>query len=88
MEAPERPEVHPLARAQARVSSEVTSLRHDQVVLQDQHALALLPLMDGTRDRAALAEELASSAGTGAASVASALEVFLLQLAELGLLRH
>jgi SAM-dependent methyltransferase len=85
-EAPDRPEVHPLARAQAGASAEVTSLRHDQVVLQDPNARTLMTLMDGTRDRAALADELERLTGASGASARSAVQDFLPQLANLGLL--
>jgi hypothetical protein len=56
---PERPEAPALARAQARTASEVTSLRHEQVKLEQPHAAKLLALMDGSGDRPALAADLA-----------------------------
>jgi SAM-dependent methyltransferase len=87
LQAPERPEVHRLARAQVRSGQEVTTLRHDQVILRDPHAQALVSLMDGTRDRAALADELARSAGTSRAGAERAVQEFLVHLAALGLLR-
>ena len=53
--APDRPVASPLARLQARTRDSVTTLLHTQVGIADMNALRLLPLVDGTRDRAALA---------------------------------
>ncbi len=53
----ERPVASRLARMQALRGSEVANLRHRKADL-DPAALALLPLLDGTRDRAGLAEEM------------------------------
>jgi len=55
MEPPERPVASPLARLQAHTSDRVTTLLHVPVSIADTNALKLLPLVDGTRDRAALA---------------------------------
>jgi SAM-dependent methyltransferase len=52
---PDRPLASPLARFQARTRSNVTTLLHTQVEIADVNALRLLPLVDGTRDRGALA---------------------------------
>ena len=51
----ERPVASPLARLQACTSDVVTTLLHVPVRIADTNALRLLPLVDGTRDRAALA---------------------------------
>ena len=51
----DRPAASPLARLQARDGDSVTTLLHTQVRIADANALRLLPLVDGTRDRAALA---------------------------------
>ena len=51
----ERPVASPLARLQARTRNVVTTLLHMPVSLADADALRLLPFVDGTRDRAALA---------------------------------
>ena len=51
----DRPVASPLARLQARTRDSVTTLLHTQVGIADANALRLLPLVDGTRDRAALA---------------------------------
>jgi SAM-dependent methyltransferase len=55
----ERPLACPLARLQAASSSpRVTSILHRSVTLQDETARAFLTLLDGTRDRQALVQEL------------------------------
>ena len=54
----ERPVASPLARLQARSGDQVSTLLHTTVAIADIHALKLLPLVDGTRDRAALAAAL------------------------------
>ena len=48
----------PLARDQALEGQRVTNLVHEVVDLADTGLLRLLPLLDGTRDRQALAAEL------------------------------
>lgn len=48
------PTVRPLARLQAQSQSFVTNLLHERVTLDDEVQGALLPYLDGTRDRAAL----------------------------------
>jgi len=53
--ASDRPVASPLARLQARTNDTVTTLLHTQIAIADVNALRLLPLVDGTRDRAALA---------------------------------
>jgi SAM-dependent methyltransferase/methyltransferase-like protein len=60
------PGEHPVASAVARVQLEcgetVTNLRHDAVKLDDEIVRRLLPLLDGTRDRAALVAALGEPA--------------------------
>jgi SAM-dependent methyltransferase len=56
--AGERPRVTPLARHQAEQGEFVTNLRHAQVRVEDERGRRLITLLDGTRDRAALAREL------------------------------
>ena len=51
--APERPVASPLARLQATQGDTVTNVLHQHVTL-DALTRALLPLLDGTRERAAL----------------------------------
>ncbi|HEX2542723.1 MAG TPA: class I SAM-dependent methyltransferase [Caldimonas sp.] len=52
--AADRPLASPLARLQAGTRDRVTTLLHMAVSIADRSALQLLPLVDGTRDRAAL----------------------------------
>ena len=60
----ERPVASPLARWQAGHGNFVTTLYHNTMYLEDALAKQLLGLLDGTRDRAQLVEELAPVAGT------------------------
>jgi SAM-dependent methyltransferase len=89
----ERPEVSPLARAQATIGDAVSSLSHRSVVLQDLVSRELVPAIDGTRDRAQLAAALASAARRASmpedrvAKIVGNLEEHLGELARLGLLR-
>ena len=53
-----KPRASAAARAQARRGKAVTNLRHFLVDLDDGVALKMLPLLDGTRDAAAVAREL------------------------------
>ena len=59
----ERPEASPLARHQARSGQLVTNLRHTTVRLEDDLGRRLVALLDGTRDRAQLVDELRSFLG-------------------------
>jgi hypothetical protein len=86
--SPERPVASALARAQARAGPEVTSLRHIQVSLDDERASALLTLMDGTRDREALVEELLKLGDIDRSEAATSVDQYVKRLAELGLLRR
>lgn len=52
------PRTSPLARHQARSGEVVTNLRHVSVRIEDELGRRLVALLDGTRDRAALAAEL------------------------------
>ena len=60
--ATERPVASPLARLQARDSDAVTSFAHVRVRLSDEDSRRLLTLLDGTRDRAALATAMSGPA--------------------------
>lgn len=60
----ERPTASPLAREQVRYTARVTNLRHEMIDLQDMDR-KLLPLLDGSRDRAALAESLSPVVASG-----------------------
>lgn len=53
-----RPAVSELARWQAKHGGAITSLLHDSVQLESAFMRKLVPLLDGTRDRAALLEAL------------------------------
>jgi hypothetical protein len=54
----ETPRASPLARHQAQAGELVTNLRHASVRIEDELGRQLLALLDGTRDRAALAAQL------------------------------
>jgi SAM-dependent methyltransferase len=54
----ERPEASPLARHQARSAQLVTNLRHTSVRLEDDLGRRLVVLLDGTRNRVQLVDEL------------------------------
>jgi len=58
MPAGERPVASPLARLQAERKNRVSSRRHEEVTLDDDVGQQLLRLLDGTRDRAALLDDL------------------------------
>jgi SAM-dependent methyltransferase len=79
----ERPEASPLARRQAAEGEFVTTLRHRSVHLEDDLGRRLITLLDGTRDRAALAAEMRPYAD---GEVETALERSLDGLARLALL--
>ena len=57
-EPSERPRASRIARLQARSRPRVVSLRHESVNLSDPFAYRLLPMLDGTKDRAVLQREL------------------------------
>lgn len=54
----EFPEASPLARYDVLHRPNITTLSHTMLLLSDQFHAALLPLLDGTRDRAALRREM------------------------------
>lgn len=58
----ERPTTSALCRAQAAAGPVVTSERHKNVALDDDQARRLVTLLDGTRDRGALGEQLGIAA--------------------------
>ncbi len=82
----QRPRTSPLARLQARDGELVTNLRHGSVRLEDDLARRLVMLLDGTRDRAALVEQLGAPAGVPVEELAAGLERSLEALARLALL--
>jgi SAM-dependent methyltransferase len=83
----ERPAAFPLARRQAAAGAPlVTSLRHESVSLDDELGRSLVTLLDGSRDRAALARELRGLPGGDAVETPGALDEALARLAALSLL--
>lgn len=64
----ERPVASPLARFQAANGLPITNLRHGTATL-DPFDLQLLPLLDGTRDRPALLQELVRRIEQGALNI-------------------
>ena len=84
--AVERPRVTAMARLQAQEGPMVANLRHDPTTLDDP-ARALVTLLDGTRDRAALLRDLAPTLdGVAGADLAVWLERSLSELARSALL--
>jgi hypothetical protein len=78
--AGERPIVSPLARLQAAEGSPMSTMTHIAVIIEDSMAQKLIGLLDGTRDRTALLQEL------GPPADAQSLEISLQSLAREGLL--
>jgi SAM-dependent methyltransferase len=81
----DRPVASAVVRAQLAHGDLVASLAHQPVTVNDAIARRLLPLLDGTRDRAALLAALGDLAPMGSAGPA-ALDEHLRRLARLGLL--
>ncbi|MCM3875138.1 MAG: class I SAM-dependent methyltransferase [Thermoanaerobaculia bacterium] len=76
-EISERPRASALARLQARALTEVTSLMHQSVRLEDPLVRTFLGLLDGTRDRMTIAREMAAAlrvADPAAAALAAGVE--------------
>jgi len=87
IEPTERPIASPLARLQSRTSDRVTTLLHVPVAIADANALKVLPLVDGTRDRAALAAAVANLAlNIGSSRAGDFVDYALQKFARLGLL--
>jgi methyltransferase-like protein/protein-L-isoaspartate O-methyltransferase len=61
VEVSERPVASPLARFQVERGLEVANLRHVQVEIEDELGRELLKLLDGTRDRGLLLEDLGAA---------------------------
>ncbi|MGE5347062.1 MAG: methyltransferase regulatory domain-containing protein, partial [Acidithiobacillales bacterium] len=57
-ELSDRPRVSALARRETAAGTPLTSLKHDCIVLEDDLVRHLAGLLDGTRDRAAIEEEM------------------------------
>ena len=68
-EISDRPMASPLVRRQVRNSPIAASLRHLSLKIEDALGRELLRLLDGTRDRAALLEELGKTVASGATPI-------------------
>ncbi len=87
-QAGERPEASALARAELRSGQQrVSSLHHLDVDLDNALFRELVLLLDGTRDRAALADAMRALPHDGAAAFADGLDERLQALANAGVLR-
>jgi len=93
LEPGEKPMANPLARLQAQDGPIITTLLHNNIKLEDDLGRELLLLLDGTRDRAALFEELRSRIEASTAEAEKFLQTLpeqldekLCTLARLGLL--
>jgi SAM-dependent methyltransferase len=84
--APARPQVSALARLEAAQGEMLTTVRHTAIRLDDALGRRLVTLLDGTRDRTALLDELAPGAALGPDELTAALEQRLERLARAGLL--
>jgi methyltransferase-like protein len=89
----ERPYVSPIVRWQAQHGTNVTSCFHVGVQIEDEVTRQLLLLLDGTRDRAALLEDLhgvlaldARNSAVDSLKLKENLEANLAKLASIGLL--
>jgi methyltransferase-like protein len=65
----EHPVASRLARLQARNGSVLASLRHTPVKMEDPAGRGLLQLMDGTRDRAAILDQMTGLIASGEVAV-------------------
>jgi methyltransferase-like protein/2-polyprenyl-3-methyl-5-hydroxy-6-metoxy-1,4-benzoquinol methylase len=65
----ERPVASPVARYQILNDSVVTNLRHVAVSIEDSLCALMLKLLDGTRDRQALLNDLVAPVASGAAVI-------------------
>jgi hypothetical protein len=80
------PRVSALARLQAGSGTTVATLRHGTVRIDDDLDRAVLRLLDGTRDRAALRAELAGFGGLAGDELAERVEASLERIARSALL--
>ena len=82
-----RPLASPVARWQAARGASVTNQKHETLQLSDAAPRALLALLDGRRDRQALAAELGATLGLDDLSArAERIDRYVRQFARLGLL--
>lgn len=82
----QHPRASALARLQAGIGEQVTTLRHAMLRIDDADGRRLLGLLDGTRDRAALLEELGGRGEPTSPELAERLDRKLDELARLALL--
>jgi hypothetical protein len=82
----EKPTASAVVRAQLQAGSLVTNLHHESIQIDHEVGRQLLLLLDGTRGRAELLQQLGDSLGQDAAERERALEGCLDQLAKLALL--
>ena len=68
-EVSERPMASPLARLQLQYGNIVSTMRHNTLKIEDNLGRHLVMLLDGTRDRAALVEDLGKLVRAGAVVV-------------------
>jgi SAM-dependent methyltransferase len=84
--APPRPRVSALARLEAAQGELLTTVRHTGLRLDDDLGRRLVALLDGTRDREALLDELQAAGAMSRDDLAEGLEQSLQRLARAGLL--
>jgi methyltransferase-like protein len=63
------PVVSPLVRLQAREGKKVTNLRHETITVEGELERHLLQLLDGSRDRTALLDDLSRLVETGTLTI-------------------
>ena len=82
-----RPLASAVARWQARRGAAITNLRHETMQIADPSPRAVLALLDGTRDRAALEAAAGTALGAGdAAARRQRIDEYVRQFGRLGLL--
>jgi SAM-dependent methyltransferase/methyltransferase-like protein len=85
--ASQRPLASAVARWQARRGATITNLRHETMQMPDPSPRAVLALLDGTRDLAALDADAGTALGTGdAAARRQRIDEYVRQFGRLGLL--
>ena len=74
-EPSQRPRASSLARLQAEGEGSMINLRHHNVQVEAPMSRALLRLLDGSRDRAALLDDLTEMVASGAATLSDSNEI-------------
>jgi SAM-dependent methyltransferase len=83
----ERPAASPLARVQAaNGESLLATLRHTMIQIDDPSVRALVPMIDGGRTRAELADEIVRRHGVSQAEASAQLDAILAKFARAGLM--